>query len=557
MKHLQKFHTDRGMMAIDPRALDIYYEVASVKETSDDNGIAIVSICGPLEHHASWMFDSYDEIIERLEAAFASDDCCAVVMCIDSPGGDAAGSTETHRQIQHLKKKYGKKLYAYSNESMYSAAYSIGSAADEIWCPETGGVGSVGVICTLLDKTKQNEQLGLNIQLLTTGSRKADTHADRELTDDVVASMQRRVDFLGDVFFRCVAKARGITPKAVKALQAGVFFGNEAVSAGLADGVAGWYKFLEYVKGEVISGKVSTKSAKEPSQMKTLAQLKKFRADIAKKLLSAKSADERTKLMASYDTATTELANFQAKTKFVKKTEERLTKDDDDEDDDDSDEEEEESEDEESEEEESDEESEDEDAEEDEEEEESEEEEKSSKKSKSKKAKALASASSFSLKTVDRLYKLAARATGKSDVREIFGALEGMTTRLSHSTKVETRLAKIEGENRKSRVKSMLDRAMKDGKITPAQSRGLEPQGMKDPKWLKGYLSSQPKDTRLRSTEVPDLNGFPDAVEHGNLTRDQQKMLEAAAASAGMSITEYQEQVKKFTKNPNGALPRS
>ena len=547
MKFRQKFGSVGQPLAIDPKSLDILFETTDVKENCIEDGIAIVSICGALEHHYSWMFDSYDAILERLEAAFSSDDVHSVVMCIDSPGGDAAGSTEAHRQIQALKKKYNKKLYAYSNESMYSAAYSIGSAADEIVVPETGGVGSVGVICSLLDKTKQNEQMGLDIRLLTTGARKADTQADRPFTDDVIESIQSRVDYLGNVFFKCVAKARGVKPKAIKALEAGVFMGQEAIDAGLADRVSGWYEFINTVKGEASGINVQPKSNGD-SNMKTLAQLKKIRSEAAKKLLSAKSGDERKELLAAYDSASTELADFQAKTKYVKKTEERLTEeadeeeeddeDDDDDDDDDDSDDEEDSEEEESEEEES--------------EEDAEEEEVEEKKAKSKKMK---QASDLSLKSLVKIANSAIRATGKNEPSEVCGSLDGMSSRLSKTTKVEARLAKIEGESRKVKIKNLLEQAQKDGRVTPFQAKGLFEQGMKDPKWLKGYLDSQPKQSNDLS--IPDLNGMPDSFDQQNLSRDQQKMLQQAANSAGMSVEQYQEQIKKYSTKSNGSLPRT
>ncbi len=539
----------RELLAIDPRALEVAFDQNEVKENACNDSIAIVSICGPLEHHESFLWDSYDSIVERLESAFCDDEVQAVVMCIDSPGGDAAGATEAHNKIQKLKSQYKKRLYAYSNESMYSAAYAVGSAADEIWVPETGGVGSVGVICALLDKTKANEQAGLNIKLLTTGARKADSHADRKLTDDVVAAMQERVDYLGEVFFKTVAKARGMKPKEVAKLQAGIFMGQSAIDSGLADNVGGWYKFLQHVSEQVGVPEIdadhdlsssNSESAKEHAM--NLAALMKAKELAAKKLAAAKSSDERTKLFAAYEKAATTLAEFQAKTKYVKKTEERLTKDED------------EDEDEESADENAEESSEDaENADEDEESEESESSENDDDCDESD-----GKASSMSLKNVQRLYATASKITGKKNVSEIVGALEGLAPRVKKMPQVEQRLAKIETQNLKQRVKSMLDIAMKERRISPAQAKGLEPQGMKDPRWLKGYLSAQPP--QLRSVDeggfAPDLDTNAAAsLDSQNLSADQKKMLMQAAQSAGMSIEDYTKEITKHSK-PNGVAPK-
>lgn len=545
----------RETLAIDPRALEVEYYVQEAKANEQQSRIAIVSICGPLEHHRSWIWDSYDSILERLESAFCDDDVSCVIMCIDSPGGDAAGATEAHRNIQRLKKRYKKPLFAYSNEAMYSAAYSIGSAADEIWVPETGGVGSVGVICALLDKTKQNEKLGLNIKLLTTGARKADSHADRELTDDVVSAMQERVDYLGDVFFRTVAKARGMSPKDVQNLEAGVFLGQEAVDSGLADGVAGWYKFLLYVGGkidaEANASLTSQNSESDKEHAMTLEQLKKAKELAAKKLAAAKSSAERTKLFSAYEKAATALAEFSAKTKYVKKTEEKLEKDDEEEEEEETDEEEEEEE--EDDDGDDDDDSDDDSDEEEEEEEEEETEDEEKMKKSSKKAAAL-----MSLKNVEKLFSAVVKFTGKRDVSEICGALEGMSPRVKNMPKIEKRLASIEQVNLKSRVTQMLDAAKAERKVTKGEYKSLLAQGMKDPKWLKGYLSTKSPVVRSLDEEVvPNLDASSPNLDQQGLSSDQKKMLQQAAHSAGMSVEDYTKEIAKHNTNkPNGVTPR-
>lgn len=173
----------------------------------------------------------------------------AVILRIDSPGGEAAGAADAHRTIRRLKKKHGCPLFAYANETAASAAYELACACDEIWLPDTGTVGSIGVIATLYDRTGQNRKLGLNVELVTSGERKADGHADRPLTDDIRGRMQERVDDLAQVFWSVVANARGTNVKSIAALEAAVFTGQKAVDVGIADGVATWNRFLKTVRG--------------------------------------------------------------------------------------------------------------------------------------------------------------------------------------------------------------------------------------------------------------------------------------------------------------------
>lgn len=269
------------VLAIEPQAIDFSYLYTDVMPTDyTEEGIAIVTINGPLEHHATTEWDSYESIVARVEAAMSGEEVSklfelsgedvpppvkaqAVILKIDSPGGEASGSSACHRTLRRLRKKYNVPLYAYADEMAASAAYSVASACDEIWLPDTGQVGSIGVVATMYDRTKHNEKTGLTIELLTSGEQKADNHADRVLTDAIRKRMRVRVMALARVFFSTVAKARGTSPAAIASLQAGVFTGQTAVDVGIADGVCSWTQFLAYVASSINNGQDVAKKSKD------------------------------------------------------------------------------------------------------------------------------------------------------------------------------------------------------------------------------------------------------------------------------------------------------
>lgn len=217
-----------------------------------DDGIAVFCISGPIEHHACGWWASYEAIYREIECAMQCEACKAVVLKIDSPGGVAAGMGENHRAIRRLQKQYRKDCYAFGDELMCSAAYNLGSACKEVWTTPEGHIGSVGVILCTVDETKRLERDGVAVEYLVTGKRKADLHPGTAITSDVKAVAQAKVDKLGRHFFRSVARARahaGLdTPEKVRALQAGVYVGKDAVKNGLADGVCSWDSFLRIVK---------------------------------------------------------------------------------------------------------------------------------------------------------------------------------------------------------------------------------------------------------------------------------------------------------------------
>ncbi|EKB0247321.1 S49 family peptidase, partial [Escherichia coli] len=106
-------------------------------------------------------------------------DVKGICLDIDSPGGEVAGCFDLVDTIFACRGQ--KPVHAILSESAYSAAYALASAADRILVPRTGGVGSVGVIYVHCDMSRQMKDEGLNVTIITCGSRKAETSPLRPL----------------------------------------------------------------------------------------------------------------------------------------------------------------------------------------------------------------------------------------------------------------------------------------------------------------------------------------------------------------------------------------
>ena len=230
-------------------------EYASPAQSSEHgdtaSGVCVVDVRGPLEHHHDSCYDSFHDVADRVSAALERQDVRAVIMRIDSPGGVASGMASTSRAIRAKADSLGKLIFAYADEQACSAAYGLACAADEIWGPPTGEIGSVGVILPVVDQTAANAASGIRVELIVTGERKGDGHPDKPIDDAALVALQGRVDAIGRDFFALVADARGMTTEAVAGLQAGVFVGQEAVDAGLSDGVCDWQEFFSIVSSAV------------------------------------------------------------------------------------------------------------------------------------------------------------------------------------------------------------------------------------------------------------------------------------------------------------------
>ncbi len=217
-----------------------------------EGGISVMDLRGPLEHHAGWYWNSYEDLVREIEKSCAHKDVAKTVLRVDSPGGVAAGMPEAHTEIRRIIKAYGKEVIAYVDGGQAcSAAYHVASACSEIWMSEGAQVGSIGVILCTIDETEALEKSGLKIRYVVTGKRKADLHPGSPVTDEVLRVAQEKVDYSGRLFFEAVAAARGLTPAKVAGYEAGVFCGAAAQSAKLIDGIAAWPKFLSLVRASI------------------------------------------------------------------------------------------------------------------------------------------------------------------------------------------------------------------------------------------------------------------------------------------------------------------
>lgn len=229
-------------MAIQPSAVErAFFGLFDFEDEAayDMHGsVAVLSIDGPLMQRGGWFYDGYQSIRGRFEKALDDRDVTAVVLKINSPGGVCSGCFSAARAMRAMKEDAGKPVFAYADESAFSAAYAMACIADEIYLPPEGGVGSVGVIGVLEDWTAYNERVGIKVAVIRSGAYKADGHPDVPLTKDVVDRYQARINTLARSFADVVGAARGMTPEAVLKLEAACLYGEEAVTAGLANGVA-------------------------------------------------------------------------------------------------------------------------------------------------------------------------------------------------------------------------------------------------------------------------------------------------------------------------------
>ncbi len=481
-----------GDLAIRPDAVGLVWPRAP-QDWDKQGTVAVIPINGPLEHRGGWWFDSYESILSRFEGAMLDEEVTAIVLKIDSPGGEVSGLNEAVKRMRAMQKEHGKKVVAYADDEAYSAAYALATVASEIYLPEGGGLGSVGVLATVCDRTEATKEAGLRIEVIRSGERKAEGHPDIPLTDAAIGRVQARVDELAQQFFSLVAEARPTNPKKLNALQGSCVYGQNAVDAGLADGVLSFDEVMAGF-GESTADEVVFNSERDTNEDMSFAALqKKVDAAIAVVMAAKNPADRKVAALA-LSKAQMALTEAKVKKTYEKKTTETETEEDDGEPVDDEDEE----------------------------SEESEEAETSDDDEEPKEKKSKASSLASFVKSL----------TGQSSSLAAQQVLASMHEQAQQNAANAAEIAKLKADAVKAKVDSLVAEGVTAGKIKPAQLAWAKTLSLKD---LKAYLAATPALFNARQPAVQQVTEESEETGSNGLTETETKLCQMT----GVSVEDY------------------
>lgn len=207
-----------------------------------ETGVAVIRVVGTLVRRSAHLdalsgLTSYASIEDQVMDAMTDPEVRAVLLEVDSHGGEAGGCFDLAESLRSIRDQAGKPLWTVANEAALSAAYAIACAADKLYVPRTGEVGSIGVVAVHVDQSMKDAKDGLAWTYIHAGARKVDGHPHAPLPEGVLAGLQADIDGLYGMFVDLVAKRRNLSTSAVRQTEAAVYRGLAAVDAGLADAV--------------------------------------------------------------------------------------------------------------------------------------------------------------------------------------------------------------------------------------------------------------------------------------------------------------------------------
>lgn len=261
------------------------------QEPAAEMRVAVIQVVGTLANRVSWLdaasgMTSYETLAQELEKLADDPKVDGILLEFDSFGGEAAGCFDAADKIREARQQ--KPVFGVANQYAMSAAYALLSQCDRIFVPQTGEVGSIGVVTTHADFTAAAEKQGVRVTHVYAGARKVDLSPFRALSEEARSRLEADVHLVYDQFVAAVHRGRGdqLSENQARETEAGTFIGAKAVDAGLADEVGDKAAALSALFAEVEERRMSQEMAAEN------ATLKVENAELRAKLAASEKAEQ-------------------------------------------------------------------------------------------------------------------------------------------------------------------------------------------------------------------------------------------------------------------------
>jgi protease-4 len=158
----------------------------------------------------------------------------AIVLRIDSPGGDALASDLLWREVAQARMK--KPVIASLGDAAASGGYLVAVAAGDLVAEPSTLTGSIGVFALKPDLSGLLGKLGVNVVTLRRGAKADLASPTRAWTPEERALLERQIQAFYAGFKARVAEGRRLSPEQVEEVAQGrVWTGAQAQARGLVD----------------------------------------------------------------------------------------------------------------------------------------------------------------------------------------------------------------------------------------------------------------------------------------------------------------------------------
>lgn len=231
-------------------------EAARAPGTSGCNvrGIDIKGALQTYLHSGDTGMTSSEDVVDAINAADADPQYGAILLAIDSSGGDPVAGEEIANALRAAKKPNVVVIRSLGT----SAAYWAASGADLIYASKNSMVGSIGVTMSYVEKSGQLRSSGLRYVELSSGPHKGLSNPDRPLSAQEQAMIQKDVNKMAEVFVESVAANRNLSVDEVRKYADGSWMlGQDAIKVGLVDRIGSFPQAQSYIAEQINEPAVS------------------------------------------------------------------------------------------------------------------------------------------------------------------------------------------------------------------------------------------------------------------------------------------------------------
>jgi protease IV len=191
-----------------------------------------------------------NHIVDALDTASESEDIKAIVLRIDSPGGDALASDLIWRAIMKAREK--KPVIASMGDLAASGGYYVASAAHVILAEPDTLTGSIGVFGLLFEAEELADKIGVRVYEMDRGAVPGPS-TFRPMSDAERAALQTQVDATYERFLDAIIEGRGTAAQLSREslrenAEGRVWTGKQALDRKLVDQIGGIIDALELAR---------------------------------------------------------------------------------------------------------------------------------------------------------------------------------------------------------------------------------------------------------------------------------------------------------------------
>ncbi|MBQ9337307.1 MAG: signal peptide peptidase SppA [Lentisphaeria bacterium] len=177
-------------------------------------------------------------ICARIRRAAADKDVKAIIINLNTPGGEVVAADEIYSEIRRFRQKTNRPAIALMRTMAASGGYYIAAACKPIIANKLTMTGSIGVIISTYNYRGLFEKIGLQSEVYASGKMKDMLNGARARTPEEVTVVKNMVNETYSEFVRIVAESRKIPAERIRQSEIGdgrVFSGEQALKLGLID----------------------------------------------------------------------------------------------------------------------------------------------------------------------------------------------------------------------------------------------------------------------------------------------------------------------------------